>query len=551
MTEPTSGSPSEGGTPRVHRPNVRAASDRRWSWIWLVPLIAMLVGASLLVQGWLRTGPTITISFESAEGLEVGQTKVRYKDVVIGVVTDLKVSADRSKVLVSAELNREGSEYITQEGSRFWVVRPRLGIGGVSGLGTLVSGAYISVDAAEAQNGDDPVYEFTGLEKPPEITSGRPGTRYALRAPDLGSLDIGSPVYYRRIQVGRVIGYDLAESGKSVDIQIFIDAPNDKFVTNDTRFWNASGVNLSLDADGFNVQTESLVSLVAGGIAFASPNQFITEPAKADHSFELAGTRLDAMADPDGLPFAVEFHFQQSVRGLKVGAPIDFRGLELGNVVDIDLEFDSERQRFFALVKAELYPLRFGAVYERLMRVDQEASNPGSLLLAPLIKHGLRGQIRPSNLLTGQQYVALDFFTDAEPVAFDARKEPVVVPTIAGSFDRLQQQVGSIVTKLDAIPYEEISSDLRATLQSVTKLLDQLEGEVAPQATAMLRAASKSLKSVDQLLAKGSPLTGNLERSMQEISNAARSLRALADYLQAHPSAAIRGRSADPAQILP
>lgn len=521
------------------------------SWIWLVPLVAMLVGASLLVRGWLHTGPTITISFESAEGLEVGQTKVRYKDVAIGVVTGLRVSEDRSKVLVTAELDREGSEYITQEGSRFWVVRPRLGISGVSGLGTLVSGAYISVDAAESSNGGDPVYEFIGLEKPPEITSGRPGTRFVLYASDLGSLDIGSPVSYRRIQVGRVIGYGLDESGRAVNIQVFIDAPNDKFVTNATRFWNASGINLSLDADGFNVQTESLVSVVAGGIAFASSDESVTEPAKADHSFELAATQVEAMADPDGMPFPIELHFQQSVRGLKVGAPVDFRGLELGKVVDIDLEFDADTKRFFALVKAELYPLRFGAVYDRLMRVDPGADDPGSLLLAPLIKHGLRGQIRASNLLTGQQYVALDFFRDADPVPFDVQASPVVVPTIAGSFDRLQQQISSIVSKLDSIPYQEISSDLRSSLQTITQLLQRLEGDVAPQATAALRAARKSLDSIDKLLAEDSPMSGNLARSMQEISSAAKSLRTLADYLQTHPSSVIRGRAADTLQVSP
>src|SRR5690606_32281221 len=250
-----------------------------------------LVGASLLVRDCMHGGPPITVSFESAVGLDDGQTKIRYKDVGRGVVSDYEGADDRSKVLDSAELNREGSESITQEGSRFWVVRPRLGISGVSGLGTLLSGAYISVDAAQSTNGDELVYEFVGLEKPPEVTSGRPGSRFTLFASDLGSLEIGSPVYYRRIEVGRVIGSDLDDSGKQVNILVFVDAPNDKFVTEDTRFWNASGINLSLDADGFNVQTGSIVSVMAGGVAFASAGQ-ATEatPAKADSRFELAST---------------------------------------------------------------------------------------------------------------------------------------------------------------------------------------------------------------------------------------------------------------------
>lgn len=560
MTDPSTTSESDadgkagedgGARPAALRPDVRPRREGRISWIWLVPLVAALVGASLLVRNWMHTGPTITISFESAEGLEIGQTKIRYKDVVIGVVSGIKVSSDRSKVLVSADLNREGSEYITQKGSRFWVVRPRLGISGVSGLGTLLSGAYISVDAAESNNGDDPVYEFEGLEKPPEITSGRPGTRYTLYASDLGSLEIGSPVYFRRIQVGRVIGYDLDEDGKSVNIQVFIDAPNDKFVTSDTRFWNASGINLSLDADGFNVQTGSLVSVMAGGVAFASVNEANTEPAKADSRFALGGTRVEAMADPDGPPFPIELHFQQSVRGLKVGAPVDFRGLELGKVIDIDLEFNRKTKRFYALVKAELYPLRFGAVYENMMKMDAATGYPGAVLLGPLVKHGLRGQIRAANLLTGQQYVALDFFPDAEPADFDAKQVPVIMPTIAGNFDRLQQQISSIVSKLDAIPFEGISNDLRSSLASMNKLLKRFEGELTPQAAAILKSAQKSLKRIDQVLAEDSPLSGNVERTLTEINGAAKSLRALSDYLRTNPSALLRGRASDTLTVSP
>lgn len=548
MTESAPGSKPE---KPVQQPKVKSPRESRFSWIWLVPLVAVLVGASLLIQNWMHTGPTITISFESAAGLEVGQTKVRYKDVTIGTVSAIKVAPDRSKVLVSADLNRDGSEFITQEGSRFWVVRPRLGISGVSGLGTLVSGAYISVDAAESENGEDAVYEFVGLEKPPELTSGRPGTRFTLVSSNLGSLELGSPVYFRRIQVGTIIGYDLDESGKMVDVQAFIDAPNDKFVTSDTRFWNASGINLSLDADGFNVQTGSLVSVIAGGVAFASADPNNTEPAPADTRFRLAETELAAMADPDGPPFPIQLQFHQSVRGLKVGAPVDFRGMELGKVVDIDLEFDKDSNRFYALVKAELYPLRFGAVYEKLMRIDAAADYPGALLLAPLVKHGLRAQIRAANLLTGQQYVALDFFPDTEPVIFDANEYPVTLPTIAGDFDRLQQQVSSIVGKIDAIPFSGISQDLRSSLNAVTKLLQRLEGQTAPQATAMLKSAQKSLNSIDKMLAEDSSINGNLDRTMREISSAAKSLRALADYLQSNPAALIRGRVPDTLRVSP
>lgn len=538
----------------VRRPDIKPAREVRFSWIWLVPLVAVVVGASLLVRDWMHTGPTVTISFESAEGLEVGQTKVRYKDVVVGMVSGIKVAADRSKVLVEAELDREGATYITQESTRFWVVRPRLGISGVSGLGTLLSGAYIGVDAAESKNGGEPVYEFTGLEKPPEITSGRPGRRFTLKAPDLGSLEIGSPVYYRRIQVGRVIGYDLDESGKAVSIQVFVDKPNDKFVTKDTRFWNASGIDLSLSADGLKVQTGSVVSVMAGGVAFGSPEELNAkpaEPAEADSVFALTDTQAQAMADPDGPPYAIELHFRQSVRGLKVGAPIDFRGLELGKVVDIDLEYNVKDKYFYALVKGELYPLRFGAAYENMREGSPDSENTDSDMLSVMVENGLRAQMRAANILTGQQYVALDFFPDAKPVRFDSEAQPVILPTIVGDFDRLQQQITSVVTKLDAIPFEDIGKDLRSSLQSMAQLIKKLDGQLAPQATSMLKAAQKSLNSIDKLLAQNSPMNDNIDRTLREINNTAKSLRALADYLQTHPTSLLRGPARDAVPVSP
>ena len=545
-------------TPNVGlpRPDVKPPREARFSWIWLVPLVAAVVGLSLLVRNWMHTGPTVTISFQSADGLEVGQTKVRYKDVIIGEVTGIKVAPDRTKVLVDAQLNREGSSYITQEGTRFWVVRPRLGISGVSGLGTLLSGAYIGVDTLatdpEADEEGEPVYEFTGLEKPPEIASGRAGTRYTLLASDLGSLEIGSPVYYRRIEVGQVVGYDLDESGKGVAIQVFVDKPNDKFVTEDTRFWNASGINVSLSADGFNVQTGSIVSVMAGGVAFAAPDDAAqAKPAGADYVFALADTRVNAMSDPDGSPMNIEMKFNQSVRGLKVGAPIEFRGLELGKVVDIDLEFDAEKKAFYALVKGELYPLRFGAAYQNVIKHDPGAKNPGLDLLRFMIQRGLRAQMRAANLLTGQQYVALEFYPDAEPVSVDSTPAPMELPTIAGDFDRLQQQISSIVAKIDAIPFEGISNDLRASLKSVTKLVQNLDDKVAPQASAMLKAARSSLARVDKLLAPGSSMNDNIDSSLHEITAAAKSLRALADYLQTHPTAILRGPARDPVPVSP
>lgn len=519
---------------------------RRISWVWLVPLVAALIGLSLLVRGWLETGPTVTIRFDSAEGLEVGQTKVRYKDVVIGHVTNIGVSPNRDGVLVKAELDRNGAKYFTREGTYFWVVRPRFSLTGISGLSTILSGPYISVDPPAGEpDGSAPVYEFVGLEKPPEVTGDRPGKRFTVVSDTLGSLEIGSPIYYRDIPVGRVIGYELSDDGDEIYIHVFIDSPNDKFVTSDTRFWNVSGIDFSFGSDGVQLQTASLASIVAGGIAFASINPHNETPAPADTVFTLSADADIALAEPNGPPFRVDMVFNQPVRGLTVGAPIEFLGMEVGKVYDIDLDYNPSIKRFYILVKTHFFPLRFGEAYDRLFDAEGELQYPGHALLGPLIEHGLRAQLQTSNLLTGQKLISLNFFPDADPADYSESTMPLVIPTIAGDFDRLQEQIANIVKKIDAVPFDGISNELIASMAKLRETLDTIDTQVAPQAAEALKAAQASLESVNTLLSPDSNINVNLERTMREINSVARSLRNLSDYLQAHPSSLLRGRAPD------
>ncbi|MEM9995584.1 MAG: MlaD family protein, partial [Acinetobacter pittii] len=214
--------------------------------IWLIPLIALLIALSLAIKALLSHGPTIDVSFRTAEGLVAGKTTVRYKQVDIGVVRQIDLSEDRSHVIARIDLRKDASNFAAKD-SRFWVVRPRIGTSGVSGIDTLLSGSYIEVDGGKSE---EKKLEFTGLEIPPVITSDVPGKEFFLNADDLGSLDVGSPIYYRRINVGQITAYKLSDDGKSVELQTFIRAPYDKFVTTDARFWQASGIDVSLNASG-------------------------------------------------------------------------------------------------------------------------------------------------------------------------------------------------------------------------------------------------------------------------------------------------------------
>ncbi|NLC37483.1 MAG: MCE family protein, partial [Alcaligenaceae bacterium] len=352
-------------------------------------------------------------------------------------------------------------------------------------------------------------------------------------------------------QVGQVIGYGLDENGDAVNVHIFVDAPHDNHVTEDARFWNASGVNLSLDAEGFSVQTGSMASILAGGVAFSPADELDIQAAEPNSIFNLHASQAQAMADPDGEPMLINFRFYHTVRGLKLGAPVDFRGLELGSVVDIDMEFDREQRKFYALVQARIYPLRFGPLYERLTEVDKDPHIARAHLLENMVARGLRGQMRSANLLTGQQYVALEFFNDAKDVAFNGTEYPVVLPTVTGDMDRLQQQLGSIVSKIDALPLDKLVQDVRDTLQSVTSLLTGVDGEVTPELASTLQAVRKTLTAVDRFVDEGTATAGGLDSTMRELTAAARALRTLADHLQAQPGSLIRGAPRDRLEVSP
>ncbi|NUO71294.1 MAG: MCE family protein [Frateuria sp.] len=514
------------------------------SLIWLVPVLAAVVGLSLVVHAWLQAGPGITITFQTAEGLEAGKTPVRYKNVVIGKVDSLELSDDRQRVRVKVALNKSASSFATR-GTRYWVVRPRIGLGGVSGVDTLLSGAFIGADVGDSE---DEQYEFKGLEMPPAVLHGAPGKSFVLHTDDLGSLDTGSPVYYRRIQVGRVASYTLDRDGKGVSLRIFVDGPNDHFVTRSTRFWNASGVDVSLGANGLKLNTQSLATVIAGGVAFEEPHgPHDATPAPEDADFTLFKDQVTAMAPPDGPPRYIRMRFNQALRGLAVDAPVEFLGINVGSVVSINLDYEAKDERFPLTVGALIYPQRLGGAYDKL--AAQAGTKDGRVDLArmfgPLVEHGLRAQARTGNLLTGQLYIALDFVPKAPKVAFDPNATPIELPTAPGSFDKLQEQLADIVTKLQKVPFDSIGQNLDATLGDLGRTLRHVNGDVLPELKGTLKGAQRTLGSADSALSSDSPLQQNLGSTLEELQRMARSLRALTDYLGVHPESLIRGRRGD------
>lgn len=542
MPDPDTPTPSPG----VPQP----ARKRRASWlpslVWLIPIVAAVVGISLLVNTLTSRGPEITVTFRTAEGLTPGKTAVRYKDVDIGLVKSVRLASDRSHVLASIELTKDAENFAVKD-TRFWVVRPRFAISGVSGLETLLSGAYIGVDAGKSA---ESTRSFTGLEVPPVVTADASGRQFVLRAQDLGSLDIGSPVYYRRVPVGQVVAYQLEPNGRDITLRVFVNKPYDKLVTADTRFWHASGVDLKLDAGGLKLSTQSLVTVLLGGVAFQAPENTSAHEAAAENTqYLLASDQAEAMKEAEELaPTLAVLNFDQSVRGLSPGAPVDFRGVIVGQVRSIGIEYQRDKKAFRMPVVVELYPSRMGF---RERDVADEARK--RTIVQALVKRGMRAQLRTGNLLTGQLYVALDFFPKAPPAKdIDLEAPMPEFPTTPGTFDELQAKLGDIVNKIDKVPFDQIGQDARTAIASMNKMLEtadklvaQLNGDVAPQVLAALQDARRTLTAANGTLASDAPLQQDTRRMMQELTRTAVSLRALTDYLERHPEALLRGKTED------
>lgn len=513
----------------------------RWkpALIWMVPAVAALVAIALAVRALLNAGVNVDITFKSASGLEANITEVRYKDVVVGMVRDISLSDDLSAVKVHVELDRE-AERLAVEDTRFWIVRPRVDTGGISGLDTLLSGAYLSMDVGESATRQR---SFVGLDTPPAVTRDSKGTSYVLNTTNLGSVGPGSPVYFRRIAVGRVGAYELNPNGNTVKLQIFVDAPYDKFVTDDSRFWNASGIDLSVSATGLQLNTESLASVVAGGIAFSTAES--GQQAAAGTEYWLHKDRKDAEEKPSGPPLRVAMRFSESLRGLAVDAPVDFRGIELGKVDAIELEYDAAAKGFAANVFATLYPQRLGRGYETLLASADNRKLSDRELLSGLVRSGLRAQLRSGNLLTGQLYVALDMVAKPSKNGLLAHSDRQVlgIPTEPGSLAQLQTQIADIVEEISRVPFGDLGTNLRDTLASTNELVKRLDGELAPEAAKTLASARRALDSANNgLLSGDAGLQQDLRQTLGELEQAGRSLRSLADYLQRHPEALIRGR---------
>jgi paraquat-inducible protein B len=553
---------------------VGAHRRRRLSMIWIIPLVTVVLGGFLAWHAISQRGPTITITFQTAEGLQAGQSHVKHKDVDMGTVSTIALSPDLSRVVVTVEMNATAAPLLTTN-AQFWVVKPRFFAGSISGLDTLLSGSYIELSPSAP--GGDSQRSFVGLEDPPVLQSDTPGTNFLLRAPRIGSITLGSPVFFRDLAVGEVLGWDIGDMAENVTIHAFVRQPFDRYVHDNSRFWNASGLSIKLGGAGVQVQLESLKALILGGIAFDTPpppeGERATDPrlrSKEGHSFALYANKDEADSATYGRKVPLISYFDGSVAGLAVGADVVLHGLKIGNVTGVSLRYDRASD-------SVIVPVQYTVEPERIVDAPIGEAKDTASMMEALVRRGLRAKLESASLLTGQMQVSLDFAPDAPPAASSLDGNSYVVPVLpTGSAGDIMTSASAIMAKLQTFPFDQIGRDLDSTLKGASNIANgqQLKDAIAalqdtlvtaqravkqldagieptmkklPEITASLQdtlnKANRLVGSVDTGYGANSDFHRSLERMLGQLSDTAQSVRVLADLLSRHPEALIRGRT--------
>src|SRR5258708_11189440 len=462
-----------------HLPEAIAVRRQRMrvSAVWISPILAALVALGIAIQRVWSEGPTITILFDAAPGIEAGKTFVKYKDVRIGQVTAVQLSEEPGKVEVTAKIARSAAPLLVED-AQFWVVRPRIGLSEISGLATPPTRTTIG---SERGTPNSERRRFTGLEVPRIVSANAPGREFLLKASDVRWSGAGAPVYYCRVPVGQVVAYDLAPDGKAVDVRLFINAPYDKYVSSETRFWDVSGLDISVDTSGVELRSTSLEALIGGGIAFDTPAS-ADQPAPAVEGtpFTLYRDRTTAMRQPHPIATPYVLHFGESLQGLAVGAPVTFLGIPAGEVTEVGLSYDPATLEVRPRVAIILYADR---LLEKLPSNQQAAGQQlnqdmkkGRAVLQRLVeKRGLRAQLRSANLLTGKRYVALDYFAEAPKTRLDLRRETLELPVVVSTMPDFEAKLASLLAKLDRLPLESIGADLKNALETLDQTMKNVD----------------------------------------------------------------------------
>jgi paraquat-inducible protein B len=542
----------------------------RISPLWLVPIAAAALVAYLGYDAIASRGPTVTVTFKTASGLSIEQTEVKHKSVTLGKVEGIELSEGEDHVLVRLRMDSR-AEPMLSDSARFWVVRPRLqgGLGAAlqTGLETLVSGSYIELDPGPSRGTKK--RNFEGLEQPPTVRSGEPGTTFLLHADEIGPIGTGSSILHRQVSVGEVLGVELDEKTGGVNIRAFVRAPYDAMVVAQTCFWNVSGIDVGMGAGGLHVEVASMRAIFSGGISFHTPPSHAGDArVPAGHAFALLPSEHAAEIALHGEAVPYVSYFGESVQGLSKGSPIKLFGVQVGNVTGIALVLDPrsrEQARLVARVEFVLQPQRalVGPAVDTLKPAQMRGQ----------VASGLRVVLETSSYLTGEKALSLSYLPNAEHTATTREEAGVLVlPSHGGSLDSLTSSLSEVAARLNSIPYEQIGSSLQHTLGSIDKAVSGPELKSAivnlsstleevralahearsglspafqrlPQIAAHLDEAVQNANAALSTVGGGDgAFQQKAQRLLTQLADMARSVRLLAEFLEQHPETLLRGR---------
>jgi paraquat-inducible protein B len=527
-------------------PEARVRKHRWFAWVWVVPITAAIIVIWLAVRSFAVRGPEITIAFKVAEGLEPRQSTIQHRGVTVGTVERLELVPDMSKVVVHARMTRGAAAWLT-ENTRFYIVAPHVGVEGISGLSTLVSGAYIEMSPAK---GTKEQREFVGLDDAPVLDPSVAGRTFTMTTPDLGSLTRGSPISYHGVSVGEVEDYAIAPDGQQINVRAFIRAPHDRLVHPDTRFWNSGGVDVAIGAQGVRIRANSWQQLLSGGIAFETPPASLkTPPSEDGATFPLYDNRRAALRDPRSGQVVYVADFGGNLRGVDAGTPVELEGVEIGQVRDSQLRYDERTRSLTTFVTLEIDPDRI-QIMNLPRPANAGANEAAQQWIERLVADGLRAQVTTANLITGLKIVALDMVKGAKPARVEHVGEYLQLPTApSGDIDDILQTLRSVLKNVDnATSGPELQHAIKSLDATLTHL-EKLTSDVQPDVKELIKslretsdAAQNALNSVHGLVGQNGAEGPDLSQLMQQLTEAARSVRGLADYLDRHPEALLRGR---------
>ncbi len=474
--------------------------------IWIVPFIALLIAAWLAYQYFSELGPEIRIIFPKNEGLQAGQSHIKYKDVPIGVVKKIELQEDGDGVIVIARMDKDTEAYLN-DNTKFWIVKPEVGVTGVSGLETLISGTYINM---YTEKGGTFKETFHGMSH--AYRKINDGEYFHLSAPVGYNIKKGTPLYFKNIQVGQVEYMNISLDGSSVDFIVFVEKFYVPYVHTDSKFWVASALDVDISNGRLDVNIAPFSYMLHGGISFSStgedPNNTV-EDAYVFHLYQNRGVAEGKQIGQGGdYIHTFEIDTYASIAKLKVDASVRYEGYDVGRVKDIKLSFEPKTHKMMGKVYVDIDTSSFAT--------EDENSSTCEKRFMRALKEGLHAKITPTDPITGMLYVKLLFEDSNETQTIAYGKKYPIIPSSLYNESSVMDGVEHFIAKLNHLPLEKLVTSLHKV---VTDTNEVVNGVNKPLVT-VLSNLKTTIKNLNKMTNKKSfvAMPDEINKTLKELT---------------------------------